>query len=328
MPRIKKQAATAITARPKMSAQQQVNHAAKMSMTSGEALKIEVERKTARNARTLYVRFSEAYPKNVDEIKELHSDIKFVRTPRMAGKDKAGISYAFIEFGDPEECKSAKNKLATTQFKGKELYADFVGENSKAKKRSGKQKGSLNPTRLFVSGLVHGVNETNLMEMFPKATRADIPQRSRKKGTTFGFVQFSTPADAKAAFDAAQNLSINNHKITVLFAKAKESETRKKRKAEKRKVKLNDADEAKRLKLELMQEIEDLDQEIEKCENKFNAIKESDDEDEDGYEDDYVDDGVQLQHRHLHRMRRVKTMTTTIMPTTMKMTMSDEIMYF
>ena len=174
------------------------------------------------DARTLYIRFSEACPKNADEIKELHSDIKFVRTPRMAGKDKNGISYAFIEFGDQEECKKAKNKLATTQFKGKEVYVDFVGENSKAKKKSGKQKGGLNPTRLFVCGLAQGVNKTNLKEMFPKAAHADIPQRSKKKGTTFGFVQFSTPADAKAAFDAAQDLSINNHKITVLFAKESE----------------------------------------------------------------------------------------------------------
>ena len=52
-----------------------------------------------------------------------------MRTPRTSSKAKAGIGYAFIEFGDLEECKAAKNKLATTQFKDNELFVDFVGEN-------------------------------------------------------------------------------------------------------------------------------------------------------------------------------------------------------
>ena len=36
--------------------------------------------------------------------------------------------YAFVEFGSTEECKAARGRLATTQFKGKELIVDFVGE--------------------------------------------------------------------------------------------------------------------------------------------------------------------------------------------------------
>merc|ERR1719352_1055246 len=143
-----------------------------------------------------------------------------------------------MEFGDTEECKAAKNKLATTQFKGTELYVDFVGENSKAKKKTAKPTCQLNPTRLFVCGLAQGVNKSNLQEMFPKAGSACIPQRSKKKGTSYGFVQFSTPADAKAAFDAAQDLTIANHKITVLFAKMTDTKPEvQKKKAEKRKAK-------------------------------------------------------------------------------------------
>merc|ERR1719233_2356434 len=197
----------------------------------------EAARKTALDARTLYIRFSEAFPKTADDIKELHSDIKFVRTPRMAaaGKEKDGINYAFVEFGGPEECKAAKNKLATTQYKGKEVYVDFVGENSTAKKKSAKAKGGLNPSRLFVCGLAKGIDKRNLKEVYPKAAHADIPQRSKKKGSSYGFVQFSTPADAKAAFDAAQDLTINNHKITVLFAKGTKEKKNKESTGEKRK---------------------------------------------------------------------------------------------
>ena len=36
--------------------------------------------------------------------------------------------YAFVEFENSDECKAARGKLATTQFKGKELIVDFVGE--------------------------------------------------------------------------------------------------------------------------------------------------------------------------------------------------------
>merc|ERR1711971_1474827 len=68
-------------------------------------------------------------------------------------------------------------------------------------------------------GLANGVTKTNLKEMFPKCSNTDIPVRGKKKGTAYGFVQFSSPADAKAAFDAAQDLEVAGHPITVLFAK-------------------------------------------------------------------------------------------------------------
>eukprot|EP00092_Neocalanus_flemingeri_P093204 GFUD01118439.1.p1 GENE.GFUD01118439.1~~GFUD01118439.1.p1 ORF type:complete len:409 (-),score=191.62 GFUD01118439.1:93-1319(-) len=232
---------------PKKKVIQKADHAARMAIASGEVIKDEVARKTEQDARTLYIRFAQKLPTDADQIKELHSDIKFVRTPRSGTKKDVGINYAFLEFGDAEECTAAKNKLSTTQFKGNELYVDFVGENSKAKKKTGasKQKGELNPTRLFVVGLAPGVNKSNLKEMFPKASQADIPQKSKKKGTSYGFVQFSTPSDAKAAFDAAQSLEINGHRITVLFAKKTETKPEvQKKKAEKRKAK----EEEKKLK--------------------------------------------------------------------------------
>ena len=173
-----------------------------------------------------------------------------MRTPRLTSKQqqKAGIAnticYAFIEFGDIEECKAAKDILTTTQFKGSEVYVDFVGENSKAKQIAKPSAQQLNPTRLFVSGLAPGVDKSSLQEMFPKACSSFIPPRSKKRGTSYGFVQFSTPADAKAAFDAAQDMTIASHKITVLFAKMTDSKADvRMKKAEKRKANTEDEDE-------------------------------------------------------------------------------------
>merc|ERR1712179_354892 len=57
-----------------------------------------------------------------------------------------------------------------------------------------------------------------------------------KKGSSYGFVQFSNPTDAKAALDAAQDLTINNFKITVRFAyKGKKEKKNKESAGEKRK---------------------------------------------------------------------------------------------
>merc|ERR1719470_36824 len=259
-----------------------------MAIASGDVMKDEVTRKTEQDARTLYIRFGEKQqPKTAEEIKELHSDIKFVRTPRTSSKQKGGIGYAFLEFGDLEECKAAKKKLATTQFKGNEVYVDFVGENSKAKKKIAKPSCQLNPTRLFVCGLAQGVNKSNLQEMFPKAGSACIPQRSKKKGTSYGFVQFSTPADAKAAFDAAQDLTIANHKITVLFVKMTDTKPEvQKKKAEKRKAK----SEVQKKKAEKRKETgikEEKSAEVKKSEEDND---EDDDEEEDEKED--LDDTV------------------------------------
>merc|ERR1719341_2356535 len=282
-----------------------------MAIARGDVMKDEAARKTEQDNRTLYIRFSNKLPKTAEEIQELHSDIKFVRTPRKGHKEK-GINYAFIEFGDAEECKSAKNKLATTQFKGNELVVDFVGENSKNKKKGAKEKSQLNPTRLFVCGLAPGVNKENLKEMFPKSSNADIPQRSKKKGTSFGFVQFSTPADAKSAFDAAQDLTIANHKITVLFAKMTDTKPEvQKKKAEKRKAKVEEKklkkaktedDEKKtveeteeekgkkkaekRAKLKAKKEAKKAEVKVEEA----TEVKKEDDDDEDDEDDDDDDD--------------------------------------
>jgi len=250
--------------RPKKKLSKEADKAARMAIGSGDLAKDEVKRKKEQDSRTLYIRFGdkESLPTSAEEIKALHSDIKFVRTPRKAVKSTNDIRYAFLEFGSAEECKAARGRLATTQYKGKELIVDFVGEASKNKSQKGKVEDKapsrLNPTRLFICGLAPGVSKTNLKEMFPKASHADIPANSKKKGTSYGFVQFSSPGDAKAAFDAAKGLSIGGHKITVLFAKItdkkpevvqKKKEKREKKNAEK-KLEKEEEDESKPKKAE------------------------------------------------------------------------------
>jgi len=193
----------------------------------------ELQRKNNEDERTIYIKFKENLPSTVEEIKELHPDITFVRNPLLAKKKHTeGIHYAFLEFETAEICKNAMTKLTSTQFKGQDVFVDFVGVNSKNIKQNSTDTKDLNPKRLFVCGLAPGMTKSHLKEMFPKAAHADVPKKSKN----FGFVQFSNAIDAKDAFDAAQDLSIARHKITVFFAKTSSNkEEVKLKKAEKRK---------------------------------------------------------------------------------------------
>ena len=252
----------------------------------------ELNRLNQRDSRSLYIRFTQnSLPTDPDQIKKLHSDIKFVRTPRLDLKGRKGISYAFVEFGSESECKVAKNKLATTQFNGSELYVDFVGEKSQTKKsRDAKDKSQFNPTRLFISGLAHGVTKSNLKGMFPKCASAEIPRVGKKKGSAYGFIQFSSPSDAKAAFDAAQNLEVNGHPITVLFAKrtSQKDEVVQKKKAEKRKIQQEKKQKAGEKKAKIVSGKEDDEEsgDDEDNDDKENIEEAEEEEDQTGENDD------------------------------------------
>jgi hypothetical protein len=87
------------------------------------------------------------------------------------------------------------------------------------KKDGGARSAPINPTRLLISGVVSGLTRDKLRKLFPKSVDSVIPMRSEKKGKTFAFVQFRSPVDAKAAFDAAKKLVVDGNPVTVLFAK-------------------------------------------------------------------------------------------------------------
>ena len=70
------------------------------------------------------------------------------------------------------------------------------------------------------------MTEEKLKQLFPKCCKANIPKGSIRKGTLYGFVQFTNPADAKSAFEAAKKLTVQTQegkegqRITVLYATA------------------------------------------------------------------------------------------------------------
>ena len=82
-----------------------------------------------------------------------------------------------------------------------------------------KNKMPINPVRLHVSGFGTKMTQDKLKALFPKSRSALIP----KKVDHYGFVNFDNPADAKAAFDAANKLKVDTEdgtqSMTVVFAR-------------------------------------------------------------------------------------------------------------
>ena len=100
------------------------------------------------------------------------------------------------------------------------------GKPKKERGGKGKNTKQINPCRLFITGLMQGMTEEKLKQLFPKCSSANIPKGSVRKGTLYGFVQFLNPADAKSAFEAAKKLTVKtqegdgSQRITVLYATA------------------------------------------------------------------------------------------------------------
>lgn len=202
--------------------------AARESLASGETASEDQVRRKERDTRTLYIRFKDKQklPENLECVKALHEDIQIARVPRQCAKK---IQYAYLEFGTEAKLEVAKLSME----KNANLYVDYVGIGSKGggkpkeerggKGRNGKQ---INPTRLFITGLIDGMTEDKLKLLFPKCCSANIPKGSIRKGTLYGFVQFTNPADAKSAFEAAKKLTVQTQegkegqRITVLYATA------------------------------------------------------------------------------------------------------------
>jgi hypothetical protein len=210
---------------PVAKAVKEANKKARMAIATGELATDEIKRRTERDLRTLYIRFKtdESAPKDQKAVEALDKNIKAVRCPRQAIKKRKNcLKYCFAEFSSESACEAAKAKLESNP----DFFIDFVGVKSKDKKAATvtSKTTPINPTRLHVSGLIEAMTEKKLKALFPKSSSAIIPKESLQKGGNYGFVQFRNPADAKAAFDAAQKLKIEsedggvNH-ITVLFAR-------------------------------------------------------------------------------------------------------------
>ncbi|KAJ8318182.1 hypothetical protein KUTeg_003273 [Tegillarca granosa] len=158
-----------------------------------------------------------------DSIKGFFPDAEEVRLPRKPDNSHKG--FAYIVFKDKSKVEEVMNDKQGADFDGSALYLDFSGKKSKFQspgfggdKR--KSTGEAGKTKvLFVKNLSFDTDENALQEAFEGCSSARIARfQDTNKHRGFGFVEFDSAEDAKAAHDKMQGQNIDGREVFVDFA--------------------------------------------------------------------------------------------------------------
>ncbi|KAM6305158.1 nucleolin [Aegotheles albertisi] len=162
-----------------------------------------------------------SYAASEETLQEVFKKASSIRMPQNnQGRPKG---YAFVEFPTAEDAKEALNSCNNTEIEGRAIRLELSS--------SGWQKGGNMNARggfnqqsktLFVRGLSEDTTEETLRESFEGSISARIAtDRDTGSSKGFGFVDFSSPEDAKAAKEAMEDGEIDGNKVILDFAKPK-----------------------------------------------------------------------------------------------------------
>ncbi|XP_056421527.1 nucleolin isoform X2 [Hyla sarda] len=153
-----------------------------------------------------------AYSATEDSLQEVFTKATSIRIPQNnLGRAKG---FAFVEFESVEEAKEALESSNNTEIEGRSIRIEFS-------QGTGPQGSSQSKT-LFVKGLSEDTTEETLRDAFDGSLNARIvTDRDTGASKGFGFVDFSSAEDAKAAKDAMEDWEIDGNKVTLDFAKPK-----------------------------------------------------------------------------------------------------------
>ncbi|XP_063023179.1 nucleolin isoform X2 [Melospiza melodia melodia] len=127
--------------------------------------------------------------------------------------------YAFVDFATTEDAREALNSYNNTEIEGRTIRLEFSTQKGNANARGGFGQQS---KTLFVRGLSEDTTEETLRESFEGSISARIvTDRDTGSSKGFGFVDFSSAEDAKAAKEAMEDGEIDGNKVILDFAKPK-----------------------------------------------------------------------------------------------------------
>uniref|UniRef100_F6WH78 Nucleolin n=1 Tax=Xenopus tropicalis TaxID=8364 RepID=F6WH78_XENTR len=156
-----------------------------------------------------------SYSATEDSLREVFEKATSIRIPQNQGRAKG---FAFIEFSSVEDAKEAMDSCNNTEIEGRSIRLEF----SQGSGPQGGRGGSAQSKTLFVRGLSEDTTEETLKEAFDGSVNARIvTDRDTGASKGFGFVDFSTAEDAKAAKEAMEDGEIDGSKVTLDFAKPK-----------------------------------------------------------------------------------------------------------
>ncbi|NXX99214.1 NUCL protein, partial [Centropus bengalensis] len=162
-----------------------------------------------------------SYAASEETLQEVFKKASSIKVPQNnQGRSKG---YAFVEFATAEDAKEALNSCNNTEIEGRAIRLEW---SSTAWQKGGNtnSRGGFNQQSktLFVRGLSEDTTEETLKESFEGSVSARIvTDRDTGSSKGFGFVDFSSPEDAKAAKEAMEDGEIDGNKVILDFAKPK-----------------------------------------------------------------------------------------------------------
>ncbi|NXV42979.1 NUCL protein, partial [Uria aalge] len=172
-----------------------------------------------RESKTLIVN-NLSYAASEEALQEVFKKASSIKMPQTnQGRPKG---YAFVEFPTAEDAREALNSCNNTEIEGRAIRLEF--SSPAWQKGNTNARGGFNQQSrtLFVRGLSEDTTEETLRESFEGSISARIvTDRDTGSSKGFGFVDFSSPEDAKAAKEAMEDGEIDGNKVILDFAKPK-----------------------------------------------------------------------------------------------------------
>uniref|UniRef100_A0A8C9RBV8 Nucleolin n=1 Tax=Scleropages formosus TaxID=113540 RepID=A0A8C9RBV8_SCLFO len=156
-----------------------------------------------------------AYSATEDTLQSTFEKAVSIRIPQNNGRPKG---FAFVEFESVDDAKEALESLNNSEIEGRAIRLEF-SQNSGGKSEGG--RGSVTKT-LFVRGLSEDTTDQTLRDAFEGAVAARIvTDRDTGSSKGFGFVDFDSEEDCKAAKESMEDCEIDGNKVTLDYAKPK-----------------------------------------------------------------------------------------------------------
>ncbi|NXV58607.1 NUCL protein, partial [Molothrus ater] len=159
-----------------------------------------------------------SYAATEETLQEVFKKASSIKVPQNnQGRPKG---YAYVDFATTEDAREAFNSYNNTEIEGRTIRLEFSAQKGNSNARGG--GFSQQSKTLFVRGLSEDTTEETLRESFEGSISARIvTDRDTGSSKGFGFVDFSSAEDAKAAKEAMEDGEIDGNKVTLDFAKPK-----------------------------------------------------------------------------------------------------------
>ncbi|NXR71311.1 NUCL protein, partial [Pycnonotus jocosus] len=164
-----------------------------------------------------------SYAATEESLQEVFKKASSIKVPQNnQGRPKG---YAFVDFATAEDAREALNSCNNTEIEGRTIRLEFSSpswQKGNTNARGGGGGFNQQSKTLFVRGLSEDTTEETLRESFEGSISARIvTDRDTGSSKGFGFVDFSSAEDAKAAKEAMEDGEIDGNKVILDFAKPK-----------------------------------------------------------------------------------------------------------